>query len=186
MNKISTLINTYFNERTRQRLINWLTLTLGKLYIDACIYLRAAAFKLYTIIYWTLVSCCRTLFSGSNPRVLYAELDGVDITFETKVAYKYPRGNTNTTIEDVLETLDWFKGKITTGNIFTLCWLGKNYLDENEIRVSKIDINTGVELNTGDDVLFRCINFAMIPFVRQTQPTNLTLNRNLETNSISA
>lgn len=169
MDRISNLLtsytNRYFNATARQRLINWLAITLGKLYIDACILLRKLGFKLYTLIYWTLVSCCRTLFSGSNPRVVYAELDGVDVTFETKIAYGYPRNNINTTIEDILETMDWFKGKITTGNILSLYWIGKNYLSENEIRVSKIDINTGVELGTGDDVLFRCVNFAMLPFL---------------------
>jgi hypothetical protein len=115
------------------------------------------------------------LFSAANPRVLWAELDGKDITFETKIAYGYPRNNLNTTIDDVLETLDWFKGVSTTANVLTIYWLGKNYLDENETRVSRIDIASGVELATNSDVLFRCINFAMLPFVALAPPSSPTI-----------
>ncbi|QJX71900.1 hypothetical protein F-M6_0137 [Faustovirus] len=165
----ATRIRAYFDEQRRQRMYTWLIVTLGKLYIDACIWVRAAAFKVYVMIYWTLVSCCSKLFSGKTPRVVYAEMDGVDITFETKVAYTYPRGNTtNVALDDLLATIDWFRGGICAGNIITIYWADQSDDGKTNMRLSKIDLNARIETTTQSDILFGCINFNMLGSIRLT------------------
>jgi hypothetical protein len=162
----------YFDEQRRQRIYNWTLLTLGKLYIDACIWLRSAAFKAYVFIYWTLVNCCNKLFAGKAPRVVYAEMDGKDITFETKVAYTYPRSNTtNITLDDLLSTIDWFRGGSCFGNNITIYWVDKDDEGRIDLRLSKIDITAKVETTTQSDILFNCINFSMLGSVRLSPQT---------------
>ncbi|AMN83796.1 hypothetical protein D5b_00377 [Faustovirus] len=160
----------YFDEQRRQRIYNTIIITLGKLYIDACVWFRVAAFRIYVFIYWTLVSCCDKLFAGKIPRVIYADMDGVDITFATKITYNYPRQNTtNITLDDLLNTIDWFKGNkgYCCGNIISIYWLDHND-GETSIRLSKIDLTAKLETTTQTDILFGCINFSMLGSIRMS------------------